>query len=274
MKLGRYMQALLGPVGAFVRHRSLTRELTIREVLGRYRGASFGLFWSLLSPFLMLCVYTFAFGTVMGGRWPQAGDQRIDFAIILFAGLIVHGFFAECFTRAPTLITSNANYVKKVIFPIEILPWPMVLSALFHFMMNIVVFMIVRLFVEGNITWTTIFAPIVILPLVPLTLGVCWLLASLGVYLRDLNQVTGVLAAAMLFLSSAIVPVESIPASYRWVFKLNPLTFIIDQSREVLVWGHTPDFFGLLLYFVGAAAFAYLGYFWFLLTKRGFADVL
>lgn len=268
------MQALLGPIHAFTRYRSLTRELTIREVLGRYRGASFGLLWSLISPFLMLCVYTFAFGTVMGGRWPQAGNQQIDFAIILFAGLIVHGFFAECFTRAPTLIIANVNYVKKVIFPIDILPWPMVISALFHFLMNIIVFIVVRFFVEGNIVWTTLFAPVVILPLVPLTLGICWLLASLGVYFRDLSQITGVLAAALLFLSSAIVPVQAIPLAYRWVFQLNPLTFIIDQSREVLVWGHIPDFNGLIIYFVCASVFGYLGYLWFTLTKRGFADVL
>jgi lipopolysaccharide transport system permease protein len=268
------MRDLSNPVHAFTRHRSLIRELTIREVLGRYRGASFGLLWSLISPFLMLCVYTFAFGTVMGGRWPQPEDQQVDFAIILFAGLIVHGFFAECFTRAPSLITSNVNYVKKVIFPIEILPWPMVLSALFHFLMNVVVFMIVRWVVEGGIAWTTVFAPLVILPLVPLTLGVCWLLASLGVYFRDLNQVTGVMAAALLFLSSAIVPVASIPEQYRWVFQLNPLTFIIDQARAVLVWGHLPDFVGLAAYLAFAGVFACLAYLWFAATKKGFADVL
>jgi lipopolysaccharide transport system permease protein len=268
------MYALLGPFLAFTRHRSLVRELTIREVLGRYRGASFGLFWSFISPFLMLCVYAFAFGTIMGGRWPQPDGQQIDFAIILFAALIVHGFFAECFTRAPILITSNANYVKKVIFPIEVLPWPVALSALFHFLMNVLVFMLVRLFMEGSVAWTTVFAPLVILPLVPLTLGVCWLFASLGVYFRDLNQVTGVLSAALLFLSSAIIPVANVPERYRWIIEVNPLTFIIDQSRAVLVWGHLPDFAGLGLYFAFASVFAYLGYFWFALTKKGFPDVL
>ncbi len=268
------MPHLVTPLQAFTRHRSLIRELTVREVLGRYRGASFGLLWSLISPFLMLCVYTFAFGTVMGGRWPQPGDQQVDFAIILFAGLIVHGFFAECFTRAPSLVTSNVNYVKKVIFPIEILPWPMVLSALFHFLMNIVVFMVVRWIVEGGIAWTTVFAPLVILPLVPMTLGTCWLMASLGVYFRDLNQVTGVMAAAMLFLSSAIVPVDSIPEHYRWVFQLNPLTYIIDQSRAVLVWGQWPDFAGLAIYLFLASLFAGLCFLWFVATKKGFADVL
>ena len=268
------MRDFPSPAHALTRHRSLVRELTIREVLGRYRGASFGLLWSLISPFRMLCVYTFAFGTVMGGRWPQPGGHQVDFAIILFAGLIVHGFFAECFTRAPSLITSNVNYVKKVIFPVEILPWPMVLSALFHFLMNIVVFMVVRWVVEGDVAWTTVLAPLVVLPLVPLTLGVCWLLASLGVYFRDLNQVTGVMSAALLFLSSAIVPVASIPEPYRWVFRLNPLTFIIDQSRAVLVWGQLPDFMGLAVYLALACLFACLGYLWFVATKKGFADVL
>lgn len=265
---------LLAPFSALQRHRSLTAELAKREVLGRYRGASFGLLWSLISPFLLLCIYTFAFGTVMGGRWPQVESGTASFSIILFSGLIVHGFFAECLNRAPTLIVGNANFVKRVIFPLEILPWPMVLSALFHSLMNIAVFIVLRLVMDGAFSWTIMLLPLVFLPLVVLTLGISWVLASLGVYVRDIAQMTGVVSMAMLFLSSAMMPLDAVPDAYRWVFEMNPLTFIIDQARVVMLWGGMPDWGGLATYMLVAIAVMYLGRAWFNATQRGFADVL
>jgi len=265
---------VLGPFSAMGRYRSLTFELAKRDVLGRYRGASFGLLWSLISPFLMLCVYTFAFGFLMKAKWPEVAGGVHHYSIILFIGLIVHGFFAECLTRAPTLVTSNVSYVKRVVFPLEILPWPAVFSALFHAGMNLIVFALLRLALEGTVNWTMIFLPAVFLPLVFITLGVCWIFAALGVYLRDISQVTGVLATAMLFMSSAMIPVQSLPPSYRVLFELNPLTFIINQARGVALWGDMPDWRGLALYSVGGLALMYLGYGWFVTTKRGFADVL
>lgn len=265
---------VLGPFTALLSHRSLTLELAKREVLGRYRGASFGLLWSLISPFLLLCIYTFAFGTVMGGRWPEIQNGRTHFAIILFAGLIVHGFFAECLVRAPALIVSNPNFVKRIIFPLDILPWPMVLSALFHTFMNVAVFIALRLVMDGEFAWTIVLLPLVLLPLVILTLGVAWFLASAGVYLRDIAQITGVLSMAMLFLSSALMPIDSVPETYRWIFIVNPLTFIIDQARNVMLWGRMPDWRGLGQYLIAAVIVMYLGRAWFLATRRGFADVL
>lgn len=265
---------LLGPFSALWRYGSLTGELAKRDVLGRYRGASFGLLWSLISPFLMLCVYSFAFGVVLKAKWPQSDSGNHHFAIILFVGLIVHGFFAECLTRAPTLVTGNPSFVKRVVFPLEILPWPTVLSALFHAGMNLVVYAILRFALEGSGSWTILLIPVVFMPLVCITLGVCWLFAALGVYLRDISQVTGVLATAMLFLSSAMIPVQTLPESYRVLFHLNPLTFIIDQARAVALWGQLPDWQGLAIYTLGGLALMYLGYAWFMATKRGFADVL
>jgi lipopolysaccharide transport system permease protein len=265
---------MLGPFRALFAQRSLTSELAKRDVLGRYRGASFGLLWSLISPFLMLMVYTFAFGFVLRSRWPQAEDQHASFAIIIFVGLIVHGFFAECLTRSPTLITANPSFVKRVVFPLEILPWPMVISAFFHVCTNAIVFVLLRLLIEHVFSWTIIFLPLVMLPLVILTLGVSWMLAALGVYLRDITQVTSVLATAMLFLSSAIIPVQALPKGYGDWFAINPLTFIINQARAVMIWTQQPDWAGLGLYMLGALVVMYLGYGWFMATKRGFADVL
>lgn len=271
---GRLLSLIGGPVSALLTQRALTFKLAKRDVLGRYRGASFGLTWSLISPFLMLCVYTFAFGSVLGGRWPRVESGHDSFAMIVFVGLIVHGLFAECFNRAPTLIVSNPNFVKRVIFPLEILPWPMLISALFHTSMNIVVFVLLRFVLDGQFSWTLVLLPFVLLPLVVLLLGLSWFLASLGVYLRDVSQVTGVVSTALLFLSSALIPVESVAGNYRWLFRLNPLTPIIDQARNVMLWNKMPDWIVLGQYLLLATVVAYLGYAWFSLTRRGFSDVL
>ena len=274
MKSTALASLVTAPFDALGAHRSLTLELAKRDVLGRYRGASFGLLWALISPFLMLLVYSFAFGFVMKAKWPQSEQSNVHYSIILFMGLIVHGFFAECLNKAPLLITGNANFVKRVIFPLEILPWPMVISALFHTFMNFLVFLVLHLALDHTVSWTSIFLPIVILPLVLLALGVSWFLAALGVYLRDIGQVTGVLATALLFLSSAMYPADILPPQYRWLMMMNPLTFIMDQAREVTLWGHLPNWTGLGIYAVCALLVMYLGYSAFRLTRRGFADVI
>ncbi|MEG3789783.1 ABC transporter permease [Lysobacter sp. CCNWLW3] len=259
------------PIGP--QERSLVWELTKRDVLGRYRGASFGLLWSLISPFLMLMVYTLAFGFILKSKWPGTGSTR-DFALILFAGLSVHGFFAECLTRAPQLILSNANYVKRVVFPLQLLSWSMILSAAFHLLMNLAVLLLLKLFWHSEIHWTSIYLPLVMLPLLGLAVAVSWLVSALAVYFRDIGQFVGVLSAAMLFLSSAIIPLDSVPQAYRWVFMLNPLTLIIDQVREVTIWGRTPDWQALLFYATGVVVFALFSYQVFRKLRRGFADVL
>lgn len=262
------------PFSAFGRHWSLTRELTKRDVLGRYRGASFGLLWAILSPFLMLVVYSIAFGSVFKSRWPQQVEGGPDYTLILFVGLIVHGFFTECLVRAPVLVVGNPSYVKRVVFPLEILPWPMVISAFFHLLMNLAVLLLIFVLRHGLPDATVLLFPLVVLPLALVGTGTGWLLASLGVYLRDIAQITGVLSAALLFLSSAVVPVETLPAQYQFVFRLNPLSFIIDQSRNVALWGQMPDWSGLALYTLGALIFCYLAYGWFRAVRSGFADVL
>lgn len=262
------------PLDALVRYRLLTKELVKREILGRYRGATFGLMWSLMSPFLMLMVYTLAFGYILKGRWPGTSGSTLDFTLILFVGLIVHGFFAECLTRSPQLILSNANYVKRVLFPLQILPWSMALAALFHLAMNVVVLLLMKALLHQQVYATTFLLPIVLLPLFVLTIGTSWMVAALGVYLRDIGQVVGVLATAMLFLSSAIVPVEALPENFRWVFYANPLTFIIDQARNVVIWGKGPDWIVWTAYLASAVVFSLLSFTLFQKLRKGFADVL
>jgi len=254
-------------------HRSLVWELAKREVFGRYRGASLGMFWSLLSPFLMLAVYSIAFGQILRARWPGV-ESSSDFAFVLFVGLIIHGFFAECLTRAPLLVSGNPNFVKRIVFPLEVLPWPALLSALFHLGVNFVVFAIGLWLIRGHVPLTIVLVPLVILPLVFIALGCLWLLGALGVYLRDIGQLTGPVATALLFLSSAIVPVDSLPDNYRWLFRINPLTSVIDGARAVAFQGSMPDGLLLLAYSFGGLSVALLGYLTFRRLRGGFADVL
>lgn len=272
--MGNVVQKLLAPISTARKNRSLIAELARREVHGRYRGANFGLLWAIISPFLMLAVYAMAFGSILKSRWPQASEGGHSFTLILFIGLIIHGFFAECISRSPQLVVGNPNYVKRVVFPLEILPWPMILSALFHLFANFLAFIILQLAIDHQLTWQVVLFPLTILPIVILSLGVAWWFAALGVYFRDIGQVTGVLVTALLFTSTAIMPLSAVSSNIRWIFVLNPLTFIIDQSREVTLWGRMPDWLGLGLYAVVAMIFAYLGYTVFAAVRRGFADVI
>lgn len=253
---------------------TLVWEMTKREILGRYRGMRIGILWALVTPFFMLLVYTLAFGYVLKSRWPGSSGSTTDFALILFAGLVVHGFFAECFVRAPQLIVGNVNYVKKVVFPLETLVWSMAFSALFHLMINLLVLVLLKWFWHGSVPWTALLLPLVMAPLMLLTVGVSLAVAALGVYLRDIGQFAGVVSTAMLFLSSAIVPLEVVPEKVRWIFLANPLTYMINQCREVVIWGRMPDWLGMLTYSLVAILVLFLGIRAFQSMRRGFADVL
>lgn len=263
-----------GALDAVTRNWSLTRELARRDVLGRYQGASFGMLWSLISPFLLLMVYAFAFGSIMRSKWSEATGGDAEFAVILFVGLIVHGFFAECLTRSPSLVVSQPSFVKRVVFPLHILPWPMVLSALFHALTNVLVFLVLHPLLGGTLHWTILLLPLVLLPLAVLMLGIGWFLSAIGVYFRDIGQVTGVVATAALFLSTAIIPLEAVPERFRWLYVLNPITFIIEEARDVMLWGGLPDWRGLGLYLLVAIALSEAAYVLFQKARKGFADVL
>ena len=256
-------------------NRQLIFQMTRREVIGRYKGSVMGLLWSFLNPVFMLAVYTFVFSVVFKARWGVDGNEsKTQFAIILFVGMIVHSLFAEVLNRSPSLILTNANYVKKVIFPLEILPVISMGAALFHSLVSLVVLLIAFVIFNSHLHWTVIFTPLVLLPLVILTMGFAWVLASLGVFIRDVSQTIGLVTTVMMFLSPVFFPATSMPAAYRPLIMANPITFIIEQSREVLIWGHPPNWIGLGIYTLAATAVAWSGYAWFQKTRKGFADVL
>jgi lipopolysaccharide transport system permease protein len=257
------------------RNRSLITVLVKREVVGRYKGSVLGILWSLLNPLLMLIIYTFVFSVVFKARWGvNTGESKTQFAIVLFVGMIVHGLFSEVINRAPALITSNVNFVKKVVFPLDILPSVAIGAALFHSLISLGVLLVAFVVFNGYLNWTVIFIPLVLLPLIILTLGVAWMLASLGVFLRDLGQTTGIITTILLFFSPIFYPVTALPVRLRPWIMVNPLTFIIVQAREVLIWGHLPDWTGLGIYSLVALGVAWAGYAWFQKTRKGFADVL
>lgn len=239
--------------------------MTKRDILGKYKGSAIGVLWSLINPMLMLIIYTLVFSVVFKARWGTGAvdEPKTQFAVILFVGLIIHSFISECLVRSPNLILQYSNYVKKVVFPLEILPLVTVLSALFHSVISYVVLCIAFFMFNGYLHWTIIFAPLVFLPLFVLSLGLVWLISSLGVYIRDIGQSIGIIVTILMFLSPVFYPLSALPKTMQSIVLLNPLTYIIEQSRNVIVWGKLPDFYGLSLYLSISIVISTLCYIWF-----------
>lgn len=261
---------------SFWRNRSLIFQMTKREVIGRYRGSVMGMGWSLFHPVVMLAIYTFVFSVVFRARWPGMADNgsAVDFALVLFVGMILHGVFAECVNRAPSLILSNVNYVKKVVFPLEILPCVAMGSAVFHGAISLIVMLVAQLVAHATVPWTVVLFPFVLLPLLCATVGIAWFLSSLGVYIRDIVQTTGIVTTILMFVSPVFFPVSAVPPEYQMWMKLNPLTFVIEAGRSVLIFGRVFDWIGWSWYLIGSLAIAWIGFWWFQKTRRGFADVI
>lgn len=264
----------LSPYGALMRHFALISQMARRDVAGRYRGSFAGLFWSFFNPLLMLVIYTFVFGVIFKSRWNAQVSGHFQFAIILFAGLNINTLFSECANRATTLMVENTNFVKRVVFPLETLAWSTLGSALFHLLVSTVVLLIIEVLVNGHVAWTVTLFPVVVLCFLPFVAGTIWLLASLGVFLRDLKQVVAIVTTALLFLAPILYPKELIPPQFRdWLY-LNPLTVIVEASQNVLVWGQQPDWKHLIAYAIGSCLFAWVAFAWFEQTRKGFADVV
>ncbi|MBZ9845831.1 ABC transporter permease [Mesorhizobium sp. CA5] len=257
----------------------LITSLVRREIVGRYRGSALGLMWSLLNPLFMLAVYTFVFGVVMKSRWTMPNEQSAtdstgEYAVVLFCGLIVFQFFAEVVSLAPSLIVGNTNYVKKIVFPIQILPVVSAGAALFHVVVSLLVLLAFAYVVFGHIPLTVFLAPLAFMPLVVLVLGMAWVLASVGVYFRDMGQIVAPLVTATMFLSPVFFQRTALPTWLQPWLSLNPLAIPVESFRNVVIFGVQPDWAALGCYSLVAIVVAYLGYQFFQKTRRGFADVL
>jgi lipopolysaccharide transport system permease protein len=261
-------------VNSIWRNRSLIHSSAKREVLGRYRGSALGLLWSFFNPLFMLTVYTFVFSEVFKARWSSGSESKTEFALVLFAGLMVFNLFSECINRAPGLILSNPNYVKKVVFPLEILPFVVLVSAAYHMLISLGVWFVAYIIFSGLPHATVFLLPLIVLPFALFIMGLSWALASLGVYLRDVSQLIGAVVTTLMFLTPIFYPASALPEAYRHIIYLNPLTPVIEMTREVLYWGKLPDFALLGIYWSATVLIAWLGFAWFQKTRKGFADVM
>ena len=256
-------------------NRLLILRMVKREVVGKYRGSVIGLGWSFSYPIIMLAVYTFVFSVVFQVRWGgEGGQSKAQFAVILFSGLIIYNLFSEVLNRSPQLLLSNVSYVKKVIFPLEIFPLVALGSALFHTFINLGILLSACALLNGSLHWTIVSFPMILLPLMLITLGVSWMLTSLGLYLRDIGHIIGIFTTILMFLTPIFYPISVVPQEYRAILMLNPLAFLVEQARQVLIFGNLPDAFGLLVCITASFIVAWLGYWCFQKTRKGFADVI
>ena len=228
-----------------------------------------------IQQILMLLIYTFVFSYIFNVRWgvEQTGS-KIQFALILYIGLIAHGMIAEVLNAAPNIIFNNSNYVKKVIFPLEILPVVSLGVALFHGLTSFIVLLIALLLTEGTFNWTIIFVPLIITPFLFIILGLALMLSSFGLFLRDIGQLIGVLVVALLFLCPIFYPISSIPDELQTAILINPLSLIVEELRQVVIFGNLPNFMALSIYSLVSFVICWIGFIWFQKTRETFADVL
>lgn len=274
----RPFKAFLNPVRmvrSLLAHRDLILQLAHRDIVGRYRAARLGLLWAVLTPLIMLAIYTFVVSGVLGARWNPNQRGHGEFALYLFCSILVFNLFGEVVTRAPTLVIANPNYVKKVVFPLEVLALSSVLSAIFNMAVGFVVWLVFWGAVRVTLPHVTILClPLIVVPLCLATVGMAWLLASLGVFVRDVGHVVGLVVQALFFASPVFYSIDSVKGPFRTIMQFNPLTHALEGARRVMVDGGTPNWplWGVSL--VAAGVIALLGYAFFMKSKRAFADVL
>ena len=258
-----------------LQHKSLLWQMIIRNVAGRYRGSMLGLVWSFVQPLMMLCVYTYVFSVIFKSRWGvDTGDSRGAFAIIMFCGMTLYNIFCESINMACGVVAWNPNFVKKVIFPLEVLPLAQTGAC---FILGTVWFVLLFLgviFIYGKLSFTMLLLPLILLPLFLFTLGIAFFTASLGVYVRDTPYVVQVILQILFFMTPIFYPVQAVPPEFRWPLRVNPLTILIDEARKIFLYGQLPNWKFLGLAFVVSLIVLQLGFVWFNKTKKGFADVL
>jgi lipopolysaccharide transport system permease protein len=253
----------------------LIAQFAVREVQGRYRGSFLGVLWSFASPLLMLAIYTLVFGVVLRSRWRASNPEGLgEFALLVFAGLIAFNLFNECIGRATGLIVAVPNFVKKVVFPLEILAVSALGSALFHLMVSVGALLAGMLVGLGRVPVTLLLLPLTAVPLLFMTLGLTWFLSGLGVFVRDLQHLVALGLQILFFATPIFYSLEIVPRPWQTLLRLNPLTPAVENFRRVIFWGVAPQWSGLAISTLVSGAILMLGYAWFMKTKRGFADVI
>nr|WP_249792369.1 ABC transporter permease [Bradyrhizobium sp. BRP22] len=261
-------------IRTFVQYRGLIGKLVLREFAAKYRGSLGGVVWAVLTPLIMVAIFVFVFGIVFQARWGVEEAQKATFTVTLLVGMVVHGLFAEALSRSPTVVVGNPSYVKKVVFPLEILPVVVVLNALISALIGLAIVVLVHFALSGVLSPTLPLLPLVLCPFLMAVLGIVYFLSSIGVFFRDLLQIIGLLTMATMFMAPIFYPTSAVPYPYRTLLYLNPLTFAVEQARAVALYGQAPNWEGLLIFALAGLTSFWLGYAWFQKTRKGFADVL
>lgn len=260
---------------ALLKNKDLIAQFTSREIHGKYKGSILGIFWSLIHPLALLLIYTFVFGMIFGARWPESkSNSLVEYSVTLFCGIIVFGILQECIGRAPTLITANPNLVKKVIFPLEIMPVSVLMAALFHGGIGLLLLITMNLLVNGVINWTLVFLPIILIPLVFLILGLSWFLSSFGVFLKDMGPIINLFSMVWFFLTPVFYSIKNVPEKLQWLMYLNPMAYIVESFRRTVIWGELPGYKLYIVWMIISFLIMMLGYAFFKLTRKIFADTV
>jgi lipopolysaccharide transport system permease protein len=258
-------------------HRELICQLTRRQALQRYRGSYLGLLWSLITPLALLLVYTVAFSVILKvhwGRGQQAAGGHANYALMLLAGFVAFNFFSESVLGAPQSVVGNPNLVKRVVFPLETLPLQIVGVALVNSLLSLLVLLAGVLAVQGYIPWTIVFLPLIYVPLILMSAGFTWFFAALSVFLRDVGHLLAVAMQMLFFVTPIIYPASAVPESLRPVLWMNPLSFIVNHFRRVIILGQIPDWRRFGLDIALALMICAMGHAWFMKSRRAFADVV
>ncbi len=257
------------------RHRHLLLMLANRQFLVRYRGSFLGIFWTLLNPLLLLLVYGFVFTYLFPPRFNMGSQETIPFAIILFAGIMVHQYMADCLVRAPGSILEQTSFVKKIVFPLELLVPSYVLSNLTVFMIQWILLLGATIATSHQIHIASVaWLPFVFIPFTFMIIGLSWILAAIGVYIRDISHMMNLVMMVLLFISPVFYPIDVFPEPFKHLLYLNPQTFPIEQLRNLMIFGATPNWSGMIIYACASLTIFCIGFLFFRIMKKGFADVI
>jgi len=275
MQLSQTIPKPLDPLRLLWVHRFLIHQLVERELNVKFKRSRGGLLWVVLQPLLLLAGYTLVFGVILKSRWGSAGTgSSAEFALIMFAGLIFFNFFSAVITAAPGLIVHNKPYVQKMVFPLEVLSWSTLLAALINFGVSLLIWIVFSIAIRGHVPFSLAWLPMIIIPFALFALGCCWFLAAAGVFHADIEHLIPMLMLMLMLLSPLFFPVSAIPEQVRFLFDFNPLTYVLEQARQVMIYGHAPDVGVLAIGWVVGASFAWLGLVSFVRNRDGFADAV
>ena len=270
----RLTEAFLGVFFSFWTNRLLIFQLVKREFEARFKGSVLGLLWAVLTPLFLLLVYTFVFSEVFKARWSAEISSPTAFALVLFSGLIAFNILSENLNAAPRLVLQNVSYIKKVVFPLEVLAWVSLLTVMVSALISALLLLVCHFIVLGVPPASALYIPIITIPLCLCTLGAIWFISSLGVFLRDLQHGIGIVTTILLFLSPIFYPLSAVPERVQGIIFLNPLTPIIEMIRGAVFFGEAPSGIVLAGSIIASWLFAAAGYWWFMRIKKGFADVV